>query len=31
MAGIEKLPQRCELMEADVGKLKAYIAARVPV
>jgi threonine synthase len=31
MVGIEKLPQRCELMEADVAKLKAYIAASVPV
>lgn len=30
LQGIEKLPQRCELMDADVGKLKAYIAARVP-
>ncbi len=30
LVGIEKLPQRCELMDADVGKLKAYIAANVP-
>jgi threonine synthase len=30
LEGIEKLPQRCELMDADVGKLKAFIAARVP-
>ena len=26
--GIEKLPQRCEVMDADVAKLKAYISAR---
>jgi len=31
MAGIEKLPQRCEVMDADVAKLKAFIAASVPV
>jgi threonine synthase len=30
LAGIEKLPQRCEVMDADVGKLKAYISANVP-
>ena len=30
MAGIEKLPQRCVVMDADVGKLKAFIAANVP-
>jgi threonine synthase len=30
LQGIEKLPQRCELMDADVAKLKAFIAARVP-
>jgi threonine synthase len=30
MAGIENLPQRCEVMEADVAKLKAYIAANAP-
>ena len=30
MDGMEKLPQRSELMDADVGKLKAYIAAKVP-
>lgn len=30
LAGIEDLPQRCEAMDADVSKLKAFIAARVP-
>jgi len=30
MQGIEKLPQRCEVMNADVEKLKAFIAAHVP-
>jgi len=30
MQGIEKLPQRCEVMDADVEKLKAFIAAHVP-
>jgi threonine synthase len=30
MVGIEKLPQRCELMDADVMKLKAFISANVP-
>ena len=30
MEGIEKLPQRCELMDADAGKLKAFISANVP-
>jgi threonine synthase len=30
MEGIENLPQRCEVMDADVAKLKAYIAANVP-
>ncbi|KXS33828.1 MAG: Threonine synthase [Candidatus Gallionella acididurans] len=30
MAGIEKLPQRCVVMDADVKKLKAYIAANAP-
>ena len=30
MVGIENLPQRCEVMDADVAKLKPYIAARVP-
>ena len=30
LAGIEKLPQRCEVMDADVAKLKAFIAANVP-
>ena len=31
LVGIENLPQRCVLMEADVAKLKAFIAAKVPV
>jgi threonine synthase len=31
MEGIEKLPQRCEVMDADVAKLKAYISANVPL
>ena len=30
MAGIEDLPQRVEVMDADVGVLKAYISANVP-
>jgi threonine synthase len=30
LEGIEKLPQRCELMDADVEKLKAFISAHVP-
>jgi len=30
MEGIENLPQRCEVMDADLAKLKAYIAANVP-
>jgi len=30
LVGIEKLPQRCEVMDADVAKLKAFIAANVP-
>jgi len=30
MVGIEKLPQRCEVMDADVAKLKAFISANVP-
>ncbi len=29
LEGIEALPQRCEVMDADVAKLKAYIAANV--
>ena len=29
MVGIENLPQRCEVMEADVDALKAFIAANV--
>jgi len=31
MAGIEKLPQRYEVMDADVVKLKAYISANTPL
>ncbi|TNC99623.1 MAG: threonine synthase [Gallionellaceae bacterium] len=30
MVGIEDLPQRCEVMDADVVKLKAFISANVP-
>ncbi len=30
MEGMEKLPQRSEVMEADVTKLKAFVAAHVP-
>ena len=30
LVGIEKLPQRCVVMDADVEKLKAFIAANVP-
>ncbi len=30
MKGIEKLPQRCVEMDADVAKLKAFIQAHVP-
>ena len=30
LEGIEELPQRCEVMDADVAKLKAFIAANVP-
>jgi threonine synthase len=30
MEGIENLPQRCEVMDADVAKLKAFISANVP-
>ncbi len=30
LAGIEKLPQRCEVMDPDVVKLKAFISANVP-
>ena len=29
MLGIENLPQRCEVMEVDVEKLKAIISANV--
>ncbi|MGA8864619.1 MAG: threonine synthase, partial [Gallionella sp.] len=31
LEGIEKLPQRCELMDADVAKLKAFISANTPL
>lgn len=30
MVGIEQLPQRCEVMDADVAKLKAFIVSNVP-
>ncbi|MDX8384951.1 MAG: threonine synthase, partial [Gallionella sp.] len=30
MVGIEDLPQRVEVMDADVDKLKAFITARIP-
>jgi threonine synthase len=30
LEGIENLPQRCEVMDADVAKLKAFIAGNVP-
>ncbi len=30
LEGIERLPQRCVVMDADVAKLKAFIAANVP-
>ena len=30
MAGIENLPQRVDVMEADVATLKAFIAAHIP-
>ena len=30
LVGIEALPQRCEVMDVDVAKLKAFIAAHVP-
>jgi threonine synthase len=30
MIGIEKLPQRCELMDADAEKLKTYISRNAP-
>ncbi|HEY5993982.1 MAG TPA: threonine synthase [Gallionellaceae bacterium] len=29
LAGIEKLPQRCEIMTADVEKLKAFISVNI--
>jgi threonine synthase len=29
MVGIEELPQRCEVMDADVAQLKAFIAAHI--
>ena len=31
LAAIETLPQRCEVMDADVSALKAYIEAHAPV
>jgi threonine synthase len=31
LEGIESQPQRCELMDADVAKLKAFIVANVPL
>ncbi len=30
LKGIEQLPQRVEIMDADVAKLKAFISSRVP-
>ncbi|MFA7399618.1 MAG: threonine synthase [Sideroxydans sp.] len=30
LEGIEDLPQRCEVMDADVARLKAFISANVP-
>ncbi len=30
LVGIEDLPQRCEVMDAEVGQLKAYIEAHAP-
>jgi threonine synthase len=30
LEGIENLPQRCEVMDADLAKLKAFISANVP-
>ncbi len=30
LVGIEGLPQRCEVMDTDVAKLKAFITANVP-
>ena len=30
LEGIENLPQRVQVMDADVAKLKAYISANVP-
>ena len=30
LKGIEDLPQRCEVMDADIVKLKAFISANVP-
>ncbi|MES1982694.1 MAG: threonine synthase [Pseudomonadota bacterium] len=29
LAGIENLPQRCEVMEADVARLKSFVAEKV--
>jgi threonine synthase len=31
LEGIEQLPQRCEVMDADVAKLKAFISANIAV
>ena len=31
MEGIERLPQRCEVMDADVARLKAFITANAPL
>ncbi len=30
LEGIEKLPQRCEVMDADLAKLKSFITANIP-
>jgi len=30
MEGLEGLPQRCEIMDADVARLKAFISSNVP-
>ena len=31
LQGIERLPQRCEIMKADIAQLKSFIAANVPL
>jgi threonine synthase len=31
LEGIEQLPQRCEVMDAEVAKLKSFISANVPL